>query len=405
MTDLERISNDTPSLPKTDLDDAYHGRVIRGLMGPLLDYYGDPDDPDPARREKANRVTEIMINGPSEIYIEDGDGMTLRPELSFESEEELVSLARAILQFVGKRLTPEELSVEARTPEGHRVHVVQSPAARPGLSIAIRKFPADRVRMRDLVERYHSFPPRVARYFEHAMTNKANVVVSGGTGSGKTTMVNALSELISPKDRIIIIEDATEIRFDEDRHVLQFETVGPDRQGNGGITIRELLRASLRMRPDRVIIGECRGGEALDMVQAMNTGHAGSMSTIHANSPEDCLARLETLCLMAGVNIPLVALQRQAASAIDTIVQIARWHGVKRVVGVTEVRGFDQATGLYDLVPIFRLEHQPDGPHGFLLKWTGAEPHFGEADLGQGAALAQIWREEPERIVEQDRSN
>jgi pilus assembly protein CpaF len=385
-----RVPPGTP--PAQGLDETYHARVIHGLLGPVLAYYGDPDETDPEIRAGAERVTEIMINGPSEIYVEDGDGMTLRPELAFPGERDLEALARAILQFVGKRLVPEELSVEARTPEGHRVHIVQSPAARPGLSIAIRKFPAERVRMVDLVHRFHSIPPRAAEYLEHAMRLKSNVVVSGGTGSGKTTMVNALSEMIDPKDRIIIIEDATEIRFDDARHVLQFEAVKPDRQGKGGITIRELLRASLRMRPDRVIIGECRGGEALDMIQAMNTGHAGSMSTIHANSPEDCLARLETLCLMAGVNIPLIALQRQAGAAIDTIIQIARWRGHKRVTEITEVRGFDIDRGRYLLEPIFKLRADPDGPRGFSLQWTGASPKFGEGDLGEGDALAEVWR-------------
>jgi len=392
MTKNPDVTEQTdPIKQATDLDEAYHSRVIRGLLGPILPYYGDPDNPNPEANARAEEVTEIMINGPNEIYIENEEGMTLRPELCFAAERDLVALARAILQFVGKRLVPEELSVEARTPEGHRVHIVQSPAARPGLSIAIRKFPLNRVRMADLAGRFQSFPAQVAEYFEHAMRMKSNILVSGGTGSGKTTMINALSELIDPKDRIIIIEDATEIRFDDNRHVLQFESVKPDREGKGGITIRELLRASLRMRPDRVVIGECRGGEALDMVQAMNTGHAGSMSTIHANSPEDCLARLETLCLIAGVNIPLVALQRQAAAAIDTIVQIARWHGKKRVVGITEVRGFDIDRGRYELVPIFVLKSDPDGPNGFSLVWTGVDPKLGEADLGEGSELGAAW--------------
>jgi pilus assembly protein CpaF len=391
VQDLLDEANDAPVM---HLDDTYHSSVIRGLMGPILPYFGDPSETDPERVAMAEAVTEIMINGPHEIYIDDGQGIQLHPELSFAHERDLISLARAILQYVGKRLVPEELSVEARTPEGHRVHIVQAPAARPGLSIAIRKFPKHRVRISDLVGRFHSFPPRVGEYFENAMQLRSNVLVSGGTGSGKTTLVNALSELIDPGERIIVIEDATEIRFDDDRHVLQFEAVKPDREGKGGITIRELLRASLRMRPDRVIIGECRAGEALDMIQAMNTGHAGSMSTIHANSPEDCLARLETLCLMADVNIPLIALQRQAASAIDTIVQVSRWHGFKRVTGISEVRGFDLGSGSYDIRPMFRLEPDASGPRGFLLKWTGETPRFGEGDHGQGVELAGKWREE-----------
>lgn len=397
------MSNDPVPLKQDDiaedpgpmqLDDAYHAQVIRGLMGSVLPYYGDPRETDPEKVALADGVTEIMINGPNEIYVEEAGKLTLKPELAFKHERDLISLARAILQFVGKRLVPEDLSIEARTPEGHRVHIVQSPASRPGLSIAIRKFPKDRVRMSDLVGRFQSFPPRVEEYLQASMTMKSNILVSGGTGSGKTTMLNALSELIDPHDRILIIEDATEIRFDDARHVLQMETVKPDREGKGGITIRELLKASLRMRPDRVIIGECRGGEALDMVQAMNTGHAGSMSTIHANNPTDCLARLETLCLMSSVSIPLVALQRQAASAIDVIVQIARYRGRRRVTDISEIRGFDMEKGLYDIDPIFTLKTDPDGPGGFLLKWTGAIPHFGEADMGEGAELAEKWRKE-----------
>lgn len=377
-----------------NLDDAYHSQVICGLLGPVLPYYGDPREEDPDKVTKADSVTEIMINGPNEIYVEQDGRLFLQHGLKFEHERDLTALARAILQYVGKRLVIEDLSIEARTPEGHRVHIVQAPAARPGLSIAIRKFPKSRVTMEDLVGDFASFPKRAYEYLENSITIKANILVSGGTGSGKTTLLNALSEIIDPNDRVVIIEDATEIRFDEDRHVLQMEAVKPDREGNGGITIRELLRASLRMRPDRVIIGECRGGEAIDMIQAMNTGHAGSMSTIHANSPIDCLARLETLCLMSGVNIPLVALQRQAASAIDVIVQIARYRGRRRVTEISQLVSYDIATGTYEMDRVFSLVSDDNGPGGLSLKWTGVVPHFGEADMGDGATLAQRWHEE-----------
>ncbi|MGR3615307.1 MAG: CpaF family protein [Paracoccaceae bacterium] len=358
--------------------DLYHSQVIGGLMGPVREYY------------ESEGISEIMINGPKQIYIEQGGKLTLTGK-EFRSERDLQSLARSILQFVGKRLTPDELSVEARMPDGSRVHVVQSPAARPGLSIAIRKFPANRITMRKLVDDFRSFPLQAEEFLQVAMDKKMNIIVSGGTGSGKTTLLNALSELVDPADRVIIIEDATEIQFAEQAHVLQFETVKPDREGKGGIDIRELLRASLRMRPDRVIVGECRSGEAIDMVQAMNTGHAGSMSTVHSNSPIDCLARLETLCLMSEVAIPLVALQRQLASAIDVIVQISRHKGIRRVTEISEVVGFDIKEGMYELQPLFTLQPVESGPGGLLLTWTGAKPILGAAVEDYGAPLAEAW--------------
>lgn len=359
----------------------YHDMVIQGLMGPIRDFYS------------TEGISEIMINGPKEIYVEMGGKLTLS-EAQFESDRELNSLARAILQYVGKRLTPEELSVEARMPDGSRVHIVQAPASRPGLSIAIRKFPENRITMRKLVDDFKSFPKRAEEFLQVAMTERQNVIVSGGTGSGKTTLLNALSELVDPYERVIIIEDATEIQFSSKMHVLQFETVKPNREGLGGIDIRELLKASLRMRPDRVIVGECRSGEAIDMVQAMNTGHAGSMSTVHSNSPIDSLARLETLCLMSEVEIPLIALQRQLASAIEVIVQISRHKGIRRVTEICEVVGFNIKEGTYDLSPLFTLKPDADGPGGLMLTWTGATPILGECLAELGENLAEKWRAE-----------
>ena len=367
----------------------YHSLVIDGLMGPIRRYYRD------------DTISEIMINGPRRIYVETGGRLTLVEE-TFRSERELESLARSILQFVGKRLTPEDLSVEARMPDGSRVHVVQSPAARPGLSIAIRKFPKNRITMRKLVDEYRSFPPQAEEFLSEAMRLKTNIIVSGGTGSGKTTLLNALSELIDPADRVIIIEDATEIQFSDDVHVLQFETVKPDREGLGGIDIRELLRASLRMRPDRVIVGECRAGEAIDMVQAMNTGHDGSMSTVHSNSPIDALARLETLCLMSDIGIPLVALQRQLASAIHVIVQISRHHGIRRVTQIAEVAGYDIAAGLYDIRTLFTLKPDAQGPGGLMLTWTGLTPLLGGALGPEAATLAAKWTAQADAAPQED---
>jgi pilus assembly protein CpaF len=356
----------------------YHNDVIKGLMGPISEFY------------MADDISEIMINGPSEIFIERG-GKLINTGKSFKSEKELISLSRAILQFVGKRLIKEDLSVEARMPDGSRVHVLQSPAARPGLSIAIRKFPKNRVTMRMLVDQFKSMPVIAEEFMIAAMQHHMNIIVSGGTGSGKTTMLNALSEIIESSERIIVIEDATELQFPDSHHVLQFETVKPDREGLGGITIRELLRASLRMRPDRVIVGECRAGEAIDMVQAMNTGHAGSMSTVHSNSPIDCLARLETLCLMSGVDIPLVALQRQLASAVNVIVQVSRYKGIRRVTEISEVVSYDIVSGLYELQPLFVLKPDDSGPGGLMLTWTGNKPILGENLSIDRKALTENW--------------
>lgn len=376
----------TDAAKKKDSQDAdqkiaqYHSMVIDGLMGPILPLYQD------------DGISEIMINGPDEIFYEKG-GKLNRTEIAFRSERDLIALARAILQFVGKRLVAEELSQEARMPDGSRVHIVQSPAARPGLSIAIRKFPKHRVTMRNLVDDFRSFPPQVEDFIKQAMHNHLNVIVSGGTGSGKTTLLNALSELIDPAERILIIEDATELQFAEENHILQFETVRPNREGLGGITIRELLKASLRMRPDRVIVGECRAGEAIDMVQAMNTGHSGSMSTVHANSPIDALARLETLCLMSEVEIPLVALQRQLASAVDVIIQTSRYRGIRRVTEISEVIDYDIETGKYELQPLFTLTSDEGGPGGLLLSWTGATPRMGHASEEIGETLAKEWKD------------
>ncbi|MCB5200591.1 Flp pilus assembly complex ATPase component TadA [Loktanella sp. TSTF-M6] len=369
----------------------YHAQVIQGLLGPIAPYYGDPEEKDPERRKMADSVQEIMINGPDEIYVELSGKLTRLPGASFGEPENLTALARAILQYAGKRLDPNDLSIEARTPEKHRVHIVQAPAARPGLSMAIRKFPKDRISL-DMLREKGSFSAAAQDYLRVAMEQRRNLLVSGGTGSGKTTILNALSEMIAPDDRVLIIEDTTEIRFEDDRHVLQLEAQKPTEHGDGGISIRDLLKGSLRMRPDRVIVGECRAGEALDMVQAMNTGHAGSMSTVHANSPVDCLARVETLCLMSGVDMPLVALQRQIAAAVEVVVQISRVRGFRRVVEISEVRGLDPETNYYQMAPIFNLQPDKDGPNGKSLMWTGEMPTFPELLPEEISELTRLWQ-------------
>ena len=290
-----------------------HEALIRQLLGPLRPHYDDPE------------ITEIMINGPHALYVEHATGgmRRLGPEARFADDAALRSLARAILQYAGKRLTATDLSLEARLPNKSRVHIVQDPAARGGIAIAIRKFPETRPRLEDMVAG-GSLSAEAADALRAAVAGRRNIIVSGGTGTGKTTLLNALAGTIGADERIITIEDVAEIALPEGAHVVSFEVQMPDAKGRGGATIRELFRAALRMRPDRVLVGECRGGEALDMIQAMNSGHAGSLSTVHADDPVRALSRLETLCLMADVDIPLVAVKRQLVEALDLIVQVER---------------------------------------------------------------------------------
>jgi pilus assembly protein CpaF len=319
-------------------------------------------------------VSEVLINGPSEIYVE-RRGRLERSDASFASADDLEAAARAIAQYVSKRLTPEEVSMEARLPDGSRVHIVQTPAARNGLCISVRKFARSRLRIEGLVAS-GSLTAEAAEFLAIAVALKKNVIVSGGTGSGKTTLLNCLSGAIGSDERIIVIEDSSELQFQQP-HVVGFEAKAPGRNGRGGASIRDLFHASLRMRPDRIVVGECRGGEALDMIQAMTSGHAGSLSTCHANTPMDALRRLETMALMSGVEIPLHALRSQVASAIDLIVQIERRaDGVRRITQITEVAQEGEGSAIdYRCHDLFVLAPSPDGT-GESLAHTGHRPSF-----------------------------
>ncbi len=329
--------------------------TLAHLLGPIQPFLDDPG------------VTEVMINGPDEIYIERA-GRLERTDACFADEDSLRAALRNIAQFVGKRLIPEQPSLEARLPDGSRVHIVQPPAARKGLCATIRKFSEQRLSLNDLVAR-GTLTAAAAEFLGLCIMLEKNIIVSGGTGSGKTTLLNVLSSMIPTTDRIIVLEDSTELQLQQP-HVLPFEVQAPDRHGRGGMTIRELFRASLRMRPDRIVVGECRGGEALDMIQAMTSGHSGSLSTCHANTPKDALNRLETLALMAGVEIPLVALRAQVGSAIDLIVQIDRIGADRRVTYISEVGGLTEARTL-TVIDLFRYNS-----HAASLVPTGIVPSF-----------------------------
>lgn len=342
------------------------------LLSPIEEFLQDP------------AVSEVMINGPGEIFIEKA-GKLQRTEVQFEDDAALFAAMRNVAQYVGKRLVPEELSIEARLPDGSRVHIVQAPAARKGMCIAIRKFSKKKLDLKALVDS-DTVSEQAAEFLGLCVVLAKNIIVSGGTGSGKTTLLNCLSSMIPKTERILVLEDSSELQLQQD-HVVPFEVQAADRYGRGGISIRDLFRASLRMRPDRIIVGECRGGEALDMIQAMTSGHSGSLSTCHANSPRDALARLETMALMADVELPLYALRAQVASAIEIVVQINRFHdGSRRLSRISEVLELTPEGG-YQLEDLFSFVPTSDSGASQVkgeLKWTGAKPTFGDAPFVNG---------------------
>lgn len=318
--------------------DAAYDALVRHLMGPLVAYYDDPT------------ISEIMINGPEDIFIDGRNGIE-KTAHRMRDAAALRALARVILQYSGKRLTPENLSLEARMPNRSRVHIVQDPAARAGITIAIRQFARQPPTLQDLIDG-GSLSEEAIDYLRAQVLGHRNIIISGGTGTGKTTLLGLLARMMKPEERIITIEDVAELDL-RMPHVVQLEAQMPDAKGRGGATIRDLFRATLRMRPDRIIVGECRGGEALDMIQAMNSGHAGSLSTVHADDPMRALSRLETLCLMSDVDVPLIAVRRQIIEAIDLVVQVQRREGRRVVVEIAEVGKSSGDAAHYATTPVF----------------------------------------------------
>lgn len=298
-------------------------------------------------------VREIMINGIGQIFIE-YKGLVEKSEITFEDEDQLMSAVRNIAQYAGHYIRPNTGRFDARLPAGHRVHVVLPPICRQGISVTIRKHTKSAFGLDDLV-RLGSINEETKEFLRFCMEHEKNMVISGGTGTGKTTFINAVSALIPPTNRIITIEDAAELQLAQE-HVVSLEARAPDRKGEGAVTIRDLLHSSLRMRPDRIIVGECRGGEALDLLQAMNTGHGGSMSTLHANSPIESLRRLETLALFSGEEIPLRFLRAQVASAIDVVVQLQRLREKRTVQSIAEVLPLTE-TGEYAVHEIYSYNY------------------------------------------------
>jgi pilus assembly protein CpaF len=320
-------------------------------------------------------VSEIMVNGPKKIFVEKKGKLT-KSNITFDDDEHVMRIIDRIILPLGRHVDTDSPTVDARLPDGSRVNAVVRPVAIDGPSITIRKFSRDRLQAEDLIN-FGSLTKPMADFLQACVKARFNIVISGGTGSGKTTLLNVLSGYIPENERIITIEDAAELQLQQD-HVMRMETKVANADGLHAVSIRELVRNSLRMRPDRIVVGEVRGGEALDMLQAMNTGHDGSLTTVHANTPRDAISRIETLVLMAGMDLPLKVVRQQISSAVDLIVQQTRLKdGQRKVTAVTEVAGMEG--DVIVLTDIFKFNQTGVTTEGKVLgemNATGIRPNF-----------------------------
>jgi pilus assembly protein CpaF len=326
---------------------------IRSLLAPVSAFLDD------------ETVTEIMINGPSSVFLERG-GRLERLPVKFESNDALLAALRAIAQYAGQPLDELHPILQARLPNGSRVQAVIPPASFEGVTISIRRFSKAMFSLDRLIA-LGALTPDAAVTLKAMASAKLNVMVAGGTGSGKTSMLNTLSAAIPEEERILVIEDVKELQLQQE-HVVYLEARPPDTKGRGQVTIRDLFRACLRMRPDRIVIGEIRGGEALDIIQAMVSGHGGCLGTLHATYPRDTLTRLETMAMMSDVELPLAALRAQIASGVNILIQVARLpDGSRKVTHISEVCGYDPASMKYEIQDIFLRKLVARGPNGELV--------------------------------------
>jgi len=344
-------------------------QVFRDVLDELLGYGPIQqllDDPE---------VSEVMVNGPKKVYIE-RKGKLTKTNITFDNDQQVLKVIDRIILPLGRHIDADSPTVDARLPDGSRVNAVIPPVAVDGPSITIRKFEKGKLSIDQLIE-FGSITAYMAELVRACVIARLNILISGGTGSGKTTLLNVLSSFIPEDERIVTIEDAAELRLQQD-HIVRLETKPANIEGHGAVTIRDLVRNSLRMRPDRIVVGEVRGGEALDMLQAMNTGHDGSLTTLHANTPRDALSRLETMCMMAGMDMPIKVIREQIAAAVDLIIQQSRLKdGTRKVTAITEVAGMEGETIV--MTDIFKFEQTGVSQDGLVigtLKPTGIRPIF-----------------------------
>jgi pilus assembly protein CpaF len=355
-------------------------RAVRDEMlgyGPLQALLDDPE------------ITDIMVNGSNPIFIERA-GRLLETNIRFRDDAHILNTASRIVTAVGRRIDESQPLVDCRLKDGSRVNIVIPPLAIDGPAITIRKFPARPLRLADLTD-HGALTQQMADFLALAAELRVNILISGGTGSGKTTLLNALSGAIAGNERIVTLEDAAELQLQQ-KHVIRFETRPPNLEGKGEITMRNLLRNALRMRPDRIIIGEIRGEEALDLLQAMNTGHDGSMSTLHANAPREALTRVESMCALAGYNLSPDAIRQQLAQAVHLIVQVARMRdGKRRITSISEIVGME--SGVVTLQDIFTYQISPASTQKAIVgefRCSGYRPKLAQraAEYGHAATLA-----------------
>ena len=320
-------------------------------------------------------ISDILINGPKNIFVE-RHGQLEKTDVEFRDNAHLMQIIDRIVSKVGRRVDETSPMVDARLEDGSRVNAIIPPLALDGACVSIRRFGSNPVKLEGLLN-FKAFTPEMVMLLEGCIKARLNIIISGGTGSGKTTLLNTLSSFIQNDQRVVTIEDAAELQLQQE-HVVRLETRPSNIEGTGAITATDLVRNALRMRPERIIIGECRGGETLDMLQAMNTGHDGSMTTVHANSPRDAIARLETLVMMAGYDLPIKAIRQQVAGAVDVIIQANRLQGgPRRVMNITEVQGMEQDTVVLQDIYRFVQEGVDENgkAHGYF-EATGVRPSF-----------------------------
>lgn len=365
---VEEIFNDILDSENIVLTRVDRARLFEAVAAEILGF--GPIEP----LLKDSSVSEIMVNGPKSVYIE-RHGRLEKTNIQFQNDEHVMRVIDRIVAPLGRRIDEASPYVDARLPDGSRVNAIIPPLALNGPVITIRKFSKDPLTVDDLI-RFGSVTPEMSTFLKACVEARLNIIVSGGTGSGKTTTLNVLSHWIPEDERIVTVENAAELQLRQD-HVVTLESRPANIEGRGEVSIRDLVINCLRMRPDRIVVGECRGGEALDMLQAMNTGHDGSLTTLHANTPRDAMGRLETMCLMAGMDLPIRAIREQIASAVDLIVQQERLKdGTRKLTSVTEVQGMEGDVVVMQEIFLFEQTGLEGGKIVGRMKPTGIRPKF-----------------------------